>query len=288
MLTLKHADACCTIHPELGGGLTRWTIGDQPLLRTADAASIENGDLLGMSTFPLVPYSNRIKHGQFEWDGQRFQLKPNFAPELHAIHGVGWQRAWTVSELTDSAATLTLKHSADENWPWPFEAEQRITIDDSRLVLALSVRNCADHAVPLAFGHHPYFDAVGASLRFAASSVWIAGTDSLAIQPVVPQGQFDFTEFAPVEGRDIDHCYAGIRGTTHIIWRDRPLALEIVSTPLLDAAVVYIPDKGSAFCFEPVPHINNALNVPGGHPQMPVVPEGERFAVTITLRAFPR
>jgi aldose 1-epimerase len=288
MLTLHSGAASCTIHPELGGSLSRWAIGDQPMLRTASAESIANRDLLGLSTFPLVPFSNRIAHGRFEWNGQRVQLTPNFAPEPHAIHGIGWERVWTVAALSDDTAILSLLHTGDASWPWPFEAEQRISIEGHRLTLALSVRNRAEHPAPLAFGHHPYFDATGASLQFSAEAVWMSGPDSLPTTPVAPEGQFDFTQPASVEGREVDHCYGGVSGAARISWLDRPLALVVTSSPQLEASVVYIPKDGHAFCFEPVPHINNALNLSGQRPQMLVVAAGDVFGTTITLQAVPQ
>jgi aldose 1-epimerase len=287
MLTISCGDAICTVHPELGGSLGSWMVAGQPMLRSASASAIADGNLLGMATFPLVPYSNRIGDGTFLWDGQTIQLAKNFAPEPHAIHGVGWQRAWLVADHGADTVTLTLSHLGDESWPWPFEAEQRIIVSARQLDLILAVRNLANHAAPLAFGHHPYFDQANATLHFAADTVWLSGDDGLPTTPIAPSYRFDFNDGALVEGRDIDRCYAGISGAAQVTWADRPLALEIASSPQLNAAVVYIPKDGDAFCFEPVPHVNNALNLPSAVPAMPVITAGDSFQTKITLRAFP-
>jgi aldose 1-epimerase len=286
MLAISSGEATCTIYPELGGSLASWTVAGQAMLRPADAAAIAEGDLRGMASFPLVPFSNRIGHGRFLWDGQTITLAQNFAPELHAIHGIGWQRVWSVADHNDDALTLTLSHAGDDKWPWPFAAIQRIRVGKDRLTLVLSVRNLADRAVPLAFGHHPYFDAACATLLFAADEVWMSGEDRLPTIPRPPNFLFDFRNGAPIEGRDIDHCYAGVSGPVRISWADRPLALEIMSSPQLEAAVVYIPKGGDVFCFEPVPHISNALNLPGHAPAMPVIALGETFETTIMMRAL--
>ncbi len=287
MLTIGRGDECCTIYPELGGSLGRWTVAGQDMLRAASAAVIADGEMLGMASFPLVPFSNRIGHAQFECDGQTIHLTKNFPPEPHAIHGIGWQQPWSVRDQTGDAVTLTLAHAGDACWPWPFEAEQRISIGDHQLILALSVRNRAAQAVPLAFGHHPYFDASGATLVFAADVVWMSGDDGLPTKPLFPDGHYDFSTPAPVEGRDVDHCYAGVSGPARIKWADRPLTLEIISVPQLSAAVVYVPKGGDAFCFEPVPHINNALNLSAHAPAMPVIAPGEAFVTTIAFKAAP-
>jgi aldose 1-epimerase len=112
--------------------------------------------------------------------------------------------------------------------------------------------------------------------------VLMNGQDALPIDAVVPTGHFDFANVVTVAGRDIDHCYAEWDGEAEIRWEDRPLALHIRSD--MKAAVVYIPVGGSAFCFEPVPHVNNALNRPDLSPAMPVIQPGASFSSSIVLQ----
>lgn len=284
-VVLEHGQDRCEIYPAIGGSIGRWSVGDQEMLRVASRESVDARDPFGMGTFPLVPYSNRIGYAHFSWDGEPVDLVPNFLPEPHAIHGVGWKRCWTVAAHSGHTATLRLSHVADPHWPWSFEAEQEIALGDASLRLTLRVTNRADEPVPLAFGHHPYFDQVGASMRFAAKEVWMSGEDSLPTAAVEPRGQFDFQATGPVSGRSIDHCYSGIDGVAVITWADRPLRLHIASNPQLPAAVIYIPEGGDAFCFEPVPHVNNALNLPGQTPAMPILQPGETSETTIILQA---
>ena len=283
-VTISAGESVCTISPAAGGSVASWHVGGQPLLRAAAASD----NPLDMASFPLVPYSNRIGGATFDWAGQTISLARKFEPEPHAIHGVGWARAWAVDRLTADSAVLTLLHAADDHWPWAFEARQHIHVASHELRLTLSVINRAAQAVPLAFGHHPYFDQAGASLCFEAEKVWTAGEDHLPITAQDLSGQdpnalFDFRTGACVEGRSIDHCYSAVSGTAHIKWAGRPLALDILSP--LPAAVVYIPLGGDAFCFEPVPHINNALNRAGDTPAMPVIEAGAAFETSILFRA---
>lgn len=285
LLTLRARNARCTIAPAAGGSLTAWVIDDQPLFRSASATDIAERNPLGMASFPLVPYSNRIGNGRFAWDGAEIALAPNFAPEPHAIHGVGWRRDWHVAEAAQDSARLIFSGGGEADWPWPFDAEQRITLTADRLTLSLSATNRHDHPVPLAFGHHPYFDSAGATLSFAADRVWMTDTDALPYAAVQPAGEFDFTQ-GPVEGRDVDHCYTGWDGIARIAWAGRAFAVEIVASPNLSAAVVYVPTGGSAFCFEPVPHIINALNLHGHAPAMPIVAPGKSFRTEIVFKAI--
>ncbi len=287
MLTLVHGAAQVDLYPEIGGSLGRWSIGTQDLLRRASAKAIDDVEPFGMASFPLVPYSNRIGAARFHWQGAQIALRPNFAPEPHAIHGVGWKRAWTVTEQSKCTAVMVLHHRGDTDWPWPFLARQRITLGEDHLHLALTAWNLADQAVPLGFGHHPYFDTTGASLRFTAEAMWTNGKDNLPDAEQIPAGNFDFSAGARVQGRRLDNCYAGLTEPATISWIDRSYSLRIEQTPDLPGAVVCIPEPPGAFCFEPVPHVNDALNRMPALGAMPVVALGEAFTAAIVLRAVP-
>lgn len=288
MLTLVDGSACCELHPDIGGSIGSWSIDGQDMLRRAGSRTIADRDPLGMASFPLVPYSNRIGNAQFDWQGDTISLRPNFAPEPHAIHGVGWRREWQVVGAMSSAATLSMTHPGDSDWPWPFRAEQRITLTADQLHLCLTVDNLADIAVPGAFGHHPYFDAYGATLVFASARMWTNGDDNLPANCVAPVGRYDFAQRAAVHTRQVDNCYAAPTVPATIDWLDRPLALAIDQSATMPCAVVYVPADGGFFCFEPVPHLNNALKMPGTCFPMPVIAPGGQFTAEIILSARPR
>lgn len=226
----------------------------------------------GMASFPLVPFSNRIGFGQFNWNGQTVKLQLNARPELHSLHGTGWMARWKVTELTDDTVVLSYEHHPDQYWPWYFSAEQHIALTDDGLTIQMTARNLSDRSAPLAFGHHPAFDSEGATLTFTASTLWRSGDDGLPAFSEVPDTAFDFTNGGRVTERGLDNGYAGWNGKATIRWDNRPRQLAIISD--MPATVVYVPDGESYFCFEPVPHIINALNLPGQQPSMPIVAPG--------------
>ncbi len=253
------------------------------MLRQACPTALETGQRLGLSSFPLVPYSNRIGHGRFVWNGQKIQIAPNCAPEPHAIHGTGWEDRWEIAEISLSSVTLSLDHQADARWPWSFLARQTITLADGGMTILMEAQNTASEPTPLAFGHHPYFDAQGARLNFRAERVWMNGDDMLPSEAIVPEGSYDFSQCGELAQRSVDNCYAGWDGKAHIRWAGRPLSLTITSD--MGAAVVYVPQGENYFCFEPVPHSNNALNCRDADPKMPAIDPGRSFRSTISLMA---
>ena len=110
-----------------------------------------------MACYPLVPYSNRIGGGVLPWNGAQFQLRCNAVREGHALHGVGWQRPWTVVAASGSSAVLELQHRADADWPFDFWAQQTFAVDDAGLRMQLQMRNDDVRPAPAGLGWHPYF-----------------------------------------------------------------------------------------------------------------------------------
>ncbi len=253
------------------------------MLMSAPDGDVSSHPCLLNASFPLVPWSNRIGSGRFSWAERDIQLTLNFAPENHAHHGVGLDDAWQVEAQSQSSVTLTLEHEPDSRWPWAFSARQVFIVTTDSLTITLSVRNLADIAVPLAFGYHPYFDRQGASLLFKAERVWMNDSQMLPTVAERPTGIFDFAEHGALEGRCVDHCYTGWDGAARIAWEGRPLALAITSG--LPAAVVYVPEGGKRFCFEPVPHSTDAINRTDADPHMPIIDPGDSFESGIRMTA---
>jgi aldose 1-epimerase len=287
-LILTDGAARCGLLPQVGGSIASWSVSGQEMLRTAGESGVAARDPYATAGFPLVPYSNRIGQGSFEWRGKPITLARNFPPEPHAIHGVGFERAWQLQTRERNSAVLRLTHRPDAVWPWAFDARQRISLTDDLLILEFEAVNLESQAVPLAFGFHPYFPRNGARLTFHAQGVWLSSDDGLPREQVKPSGPFDFSKGAPVENADIDHCFTGWNGVAIIAWPDKAQALGITASRELSNAVVYIRRELDAFCFEPVPHINNALNARDPASAMPVIAPGESFEASIRFRAIRR
>jgi aldose 1-epimerase len=288
VLTLTRGADRCDLVPAIGGSIAAWSVNGEAMMRATSAASIGARDPFGMASFPLVPYSNRVGNGTFAWNGQRFALTRNFYPEPHAIHGVGFERPWQVRAQAADSATLVLNHRPCASWPFAFEAQQRITLGASTLTIEMSAINLDEHAVPLAFGHHPYFPSEGAWLKFRAQSVWLVGSDGLPSLRVKPFGKFDYASGAPVTRGEIDHCFTDWNGVAEISWPDKHLALEIEASETLRCAVVCIRNDIDGFCLEPVPHINDALNRSDHAHAMPVIAPGQSFNASVRYRAVVR
>ncbi len=251
-LSLSAGDWRLSVCPALGGCISGLWYQGQPVLRSiADTAP---SGVRASGGFVLLPYSNRIGLGQLHWHGQSHQLRPNFAPEPHAIHGVGWQRPWKLAHRDASQLCLTLDHVEDDEWPFAFSAQQQLRLCDQGLSLELSIRSHADQDVPAGLGWHPYFvKPRHSALAFKASGRWAMGEDKLPVE-LEPSAGLS----GSCDDLAIDHCFEGWEHLVRI--HHNGLGFELACADV-DRLVVFTRPELDFIAIEPVSHVNNALQL---------------------------
>jgi aldose 1-epimerase len=256
------------------------------ILRRAPDEAIAAGQVRQMGCYALVPYSNRIGGARLAFGGEVFTLRPNFPPEPHSLHGVGWQRKWQVGRQSGSSLQLDLAHEPDGDWPFRFEARQNLDLRADGLEVRLRLANKDSRSMPAGLGFHPYFPLQpGLHLQAEWQGVWKMGEDHLPTEwaPVPPES--DFRLLRPVEGWKIDHCFTG--------WKRRALLdypshrVVLTASELLERIVCFAPNDGRAFvALEPVSHINNAFALAAAgrtDTGMRVLRSGESLQAAMTI-----
>ena len=247
MLSLTAGPLTCTVDPALGGCIRSLQHDGLDVLRRAPDALATARQA---SSYPLVPYSNRIAGGALHWRGRSWQLALNNAPEPHAIHGIGWQLPWEVISSAADSAELVLRHAADERWPFAFESRQVFRLSATALDLELSVTNTGSEPAPAGLGWHPFFiKRPGARVQVRTQGRWEMGADKL---PTVrlPHTGID----GSTDALDVDHCFDGWDGVA--LLQDDVLQARVTSG--LQRIVVFTTPARDAIAIEPVSHVNNA------------------------------
>jgi aldose 1-epimerase len=276
------------LRPDLGGCVAGFWCDGVPLMRSVeDPAALDSVRQSG--GFPMLPYGNRIANACFDWQGQTFELRRNFGDHPHAVHGVGWQRAWTVDKLTaapqaesgaepeaeartkagtESGAEnfaevcagqpaqrcrLRLVHHPDADWPFAFEAEQTFDLTCDALHWTLSLRNTDTRPQPVGLGWHPYFmRGAGNRLQLQLARRWQSGPTQLPLTPE-PVASLDAEAEALCP---LDHGFDGWDGCARLTVAGHRLLLE--SAP--NHVVVYVPEGRDIFCVEPMTHLADAIH----------------------------
>ncbi len=250
MIVIASNDLRLHVRPELGGCIEGLWWKALPVLRSSAAGSLQNVRL--SACYPLIPFSNRVAHAQLVWNGTSHPLVKNFAGEEHSIHGIGWQRAWQVLELTDDFCMLSLEHAADRNWPFAFDASQTFRLHGNALEMTMSITNQSPQAAPVGLGWHPYFVKRAASkISFAASGMWQMSNEKLPTDLVASQGMAQ-----DCASLTVDNCFEGWDGKATL--HDEAIQIQINSD--MRRLVVFTNAQKDFIAIEPVSHTNNAMN----------------------------
>ena len=253
----------------VGGSLLWFGLRDQIALdfvRTTTVRALGECNARLTASYPLVPYSNRIGDGRFEFGGASRTLRRNADFSEHPIHGIGWLRSWTVVASSAGLLEIAIEHdgagASDADWPWSFTARQVFALDDDGLRISIAVTNRDADPMPGGIGLHPFFPKSAATeIRFDADAVWMSDARMLPQSCVAVPQAFDFAQRRPVGDLDVDNCFAGWSGSAEILWHDKQWGLRIGATDVFRHLVVYTSPSRDSIAVEPVSHVNNAVNL---------------------------
>ncbi|MYN66215.1 MAG: aldose 1-epimerase [Acidobacteria bacterium] len=266
VIELRAGSTRLAVAPEVGGSITRYASerGGTTIewMRPSPADAIANRSAGGTSSFPMVPFSNRIRNAAFGFQGRTIQLPQNFRPEPHAIHGHAWREPWAVLSQSDATLTLEYRHPADA-WPWTYTAQQAFDLTEERLRVRFTVTNEASAPMPVGFGLHPYFVRTPrATVRADVGQMWQADAGLMPVNlvPPPPQLLLDGAGLNP-DATPLDNNFVGFGGRAIIAWPEWNARLRIDADPAYACLVVYTPAGQDFFCVEPATNCIDGFNL---------------------------
>ncbi len=269
VLSLDAGDARVDLAPALGGAIAQFTFRGVDVLRPVSAEARAAGNVRGHSCYPLVPYSNRIANARLVFAERAFDLARNFGDQPHSIHGIGWQRPWSVVANDDASALIMLEHDAAGGgaaaWPWSFRATQSFALaaDDkgSTLMTRITLTNTDSASFPFGLGFHPFFPRnATTTLGFRADAVWEAGATRLPTKRVpVPDG-WRFDPPRAIGDVAVDNVFTGWGGVATLRDPAHRIAVTIAGDRAVAFLVVYVPAGQNFLAVEPVTHMTDAFN----------------------------
>lgn len=264
-LDLRLHDHSSRLHvavaPTDGGRVRQTTAWGVPLLHDAPSANV----LMGGS-YPMAPWAGRVRDGRFDFDGAEYTLAPNVGP--HPLHGVAFDRPWTVVASTPSSCHLSI----DLEWVLGGRAEQTIELVatdtamiEVRFVLAVTA---GERAMPAVIGWHPCFRPAS-TLETSFTSMYRRDAEGVAIDELV--------DVAPLPW---DDCFVAGPTPPRLVVD----GITVVVETDCDHCVVYTEDP-SATCVEPQSGPPDAFHGVGPGPE--VLRAGQTLRRTMTWRLTP-
>jgi aldose 1-epimerase len=288
-VTLREGNTVLDIAPAIGGAIAAYysVLDGQRFdwLRPASSAALEARLPVGMASYPLIPFCNRIRHGRFTFREREVRLPLNVA-EPHVLHGFAWQRPWQCVEQGKSYVTLRMEHPGG-NWPWPFMAEQTYRLEAGALQVSMLVTNRSDEPMPLGLGHHPYvLHRPGTRLQVDVESMWEGDHEVMPTQLSQPDFLDALREGSLLAPFVRDNNFIGWKRSARVEWPLENRQLTLSAESPLDFFVLYSPNDKDHFCIEGVSNCTDWLNLShlpheqiGGH----VLAPGESLQASFSL-----
>jgi aldose 1-epimerase len=166
----------------------------------------------------LVPWPNRVRDGQYAFDGQQRQLDLSEPANRNAIHGLTRSQPWTAERITDREVRFSYRLYPQHGYPHVLDLTATYALGAHGLSVELLAHNAGGNAAPYGFGWHPYLtlgnEAADGALLHVPASEWIRVDERM--NPVgkpepVDGTDYDFREARRVGPVQLDTAFTGLR-----------------------------------------------------------------------------
>ncbi|MGM0445748.1 MAG: aldose 1-epimerase [Bacillota bacterium] len=286
--------------PELGASVYSFKIRTKKqyydIFYPSSKENLKNKDFLSLSSFNLIPYSNRIKSGVLNYNGHKYFLNKN-EDNKNAIHGEVFNKKFKIIKADETSIEMSFdsSESSDISWPFPFQAGVSYQLLNKGLKISLCVKNTGTEKMPVGMGIHPYLN------RYITS-------DTEKIEANLPlEGYYPGKGQIPDEGwkplinkykklksgiftaKYLDRCFL-INPDKDIIfhWLDSNLKLTFQVDDIFKHLVLFRPkERTELFAVEPVTNANDGFNLAARGIKDTGLLElepGERISGSITIK----
>ncbi|MCB0636178.1 MAG: aldose 1-epimerase [Lewinella sp.] len=221
----------------------------------------------------LLPFPNRLKDGQFHWDGKDYQFPINDGGTNNALHGFGMDLAFSVTHvnLNERSAwlELTTHYEGDRDYyPFPFTAGIILRLDAPRqFSMTMFFRNDGQQELPAGLGWHPYF-SLGeriADHRLQLPELQMVGIDDRMIPTGKRYPYDEFTRRKVIGATVLDNCFAvpqqGVEVGVHLFGTEGHLRYWQSTGPgKFNFMQLFTPPYGTSIAIEPMTCNVDAFN----------------------------
>ena len=234
----------------------------------------------------LSPWVNRVRNGNYSFEGRNYQLPINEPNLGNAIHGLLARKPFEISQ-ENSKATLSYRYTAEEKaYPFPFEMRLTYSFTEENIFqLRFTAKNTGEGNMPFACGWHPYFNLTEGNL-----ADWRIRFDSLSKfhsdSQMIPLREENYDASAGVNlGEEVlDNVFrlkSMEKHITHFYNKSKEESLYIEqSSKDFPFLVVFAPENSNCVAIEPMSANTDAFNTGDG---LIILAPGESFDSTVKI-----
>ena len=239
----------------------------------------------------LAPWVNRVRNGNYSFQGRNYQL-PITEPTLgNAIHGFLARKPFEIIEkkVIDNQAKLVLQHSYTGDYPgFPFPFDFQLTYElhtNGHFFIRFGIKNTGEHQMPFAIGWHPYFtfpdaDLSDLEISFSPQSKFLSDSQMIPLR----EEMVEYTVPVDLAQESLDNVFRLREAEYHttILTNKRTHASLCIKQHVADFPflVVYAPENEACIAIEPMTANTDAFNTLDG---LKSLGPNERFYSTVEI-----
>ena len=239
----------------------------------------------------LAPWVNRVRNGNYSFQGRNYQL-PITEPALgNAIHGFLARKPFQVIEKKTDAdrAILKLLHVYEGDYPgFPFPFDFQLTYElhaNGHFYVMFDIKNKGNQRMPFAIGWHPYFtfpdtDLSDLEISFRPQSKFLSDSQMIPLR----EEPVEYTEPVDLAKESLDNVFRLQKAEYHTttLTNKRTHASLCIKQNAADFPflVVFAPENEACVAIEPMTANTDAFNTLDGLKSLG--PE-ERFYSTVEI-----
>jgi len=271
-----------------------------------DSLATLKGRASGYGVPILFPFPNRIREGEFSFEGKDYQFDVP-APGANSIHGLVLNRPWKVEEAEaddeNGARLVSSIKCADfpdaiRQYPFPFNLEVTYLLKDGVLAMVTKMENLGERNMPVGFGIHPYFRApLSQSSKPEDCLITVPANKYWELEEFLPTGRIleasgkynlrDGVSAAEIKFDDVLTDLIFADGVSRCVIDDKAAKMRMIleSDEIFREMVVYTPPGRPAVCFEPYTCPTDAINLleHGMDAGVIVLEAGESVCATVKM-----
>lgn len=160
----------------------------------------------------LAPWPNRLRDGQYDFDGRTLQVAVTERDRSTALHGMVSWSDWAVVDQGPAHVTLAFDLPASPGYPFQLALTTTYSLGEGGVTITTSARNAGATPLPYGVGFHPWFapggtDLDACTLQLGAASRVTVDDRLLPTGTVPVDGVFDLREPQSLAGVAFDDAW---------------------------------------------------------------------------------
>lgn len=232
----------------------------------------------------LSPWVNRVRNGNYSFEGRNYQLPINEENLGNAIHGLLARKPFSY-QIEGSKAIVRYVYQAEEKaYPFPFETTLTYEFDANNVFrMQFEAKNTGEGNMPFACGWHPYFKLPEGELpdwkiRFESLSKFHSDSQMIPMR----EEPYDASPGVNLGEETLDNVFRLIPMDQHrTVFESGQSKLTLEQSSIdFPFLVVFAPENENCLAIEPMTANTDAFNTGDG---LRILAPGEIFQSTIKI-----